>query len=346
MAVYELNPLRDPHWADLVQRHARASVFHPPGWLAALQRCYGYEATAFTTTAPGAELQNGLVFCRVRSRLTGSRLVSLPFSDHCDPLVDDAQQLAEICRHLDGDRLKNGWRYIELRPRSGGDSTVGFGAFERFRFHALDLRPDLDALFRSFHKDSVQRKIRRAEREGVTYEEGRSETLLRKFYALLLHTRRRHQLPPPPFAWFCHLAAGLGHALKVRIASREEKPLAGIVTIRHRDTMVYKYGASDAALHKVGGMQCLFWNAIEDAREQGCVTLDFGRTELANESLSTFKDRWGATQSIGTYWRTPASQRKSGSLRTHLVSGARRALGHAPDAVLVLAGRMLYKHVG
>ena len=41
-----------------------------------------------------------------------------------------------------------------------------------YSFHQLDLRPDLGTLLRSFHKSSTQRKIRRAEREGLTYRRG------------------------------------------------------------------------------------------------------------------------------------------------------------------------------
>jgi len=42
-------------------------------------------------------------------------------------------------------------------------------------------KPELAAIFRGFHKNSIQRKIRRAERERLTYAEGRSEALLEKF---------------------------------------------------------------------------------------------------------------------------------------------------------------------
>ena len=88
LPVYRLQPLEDPRWADLVDRHPRSSVFHTIAWLEALRRTYGYEPVAYTTSSPGERLKNGLVFCRVASWITGRRLVSLPFSDHCEPLVD------------------------------------------------------------------------------------------------------------------------------------------------------------------------------------------------------------------------------------------------------------------
>src|SRR4030081_3521338 len=81
------NPVGDRHWSELLERHPAASVFHSPGWLHALRQTYGYEPFV-VTTSPGPTLENGLVVCRVKG-WTSRRLVSLPFSDHCDPLLSD-----------------------------------------------------------------------------------------------------------------------------------------------------------------------------------------------------------------------------------------------------------------
>src|SRR5579872_1318551 len=96
MAVYELDPLTDPRWSDFTKVHPEASVFHTPGWLSALWSTYHYEPIVLTTTPPGQSLLDGLVLCKVRSWLTGSRMVSLPFSDHCQPLVDGSNEFREL----------------------------------------------------------------------------------------------------------------------------------------------------------------------------------------------------------------------------------------------------------
>ena len=69
-----------------------ATLFHSKEWLAALQRTYGYRPSVLTTSRPGERLTDGLVFCRVQSWLTGRRLVSVPFSDHCTPLIDSQEE--------------------------------------------------------------------------------------------------------------------------------------------------------------------------------------------------------------------------------------------------------------
>ena len=91
--IHDLSPLADPRWAQMLNSHSNASIFHSAGWLRALQTTYGYEPLAYTSAPPGTPLSNAVVFCRVNSWLTGKRLVSLPFSDHCEPLVDSVDQL-------------------------------------------------------------------------------------------------------------------------------------------------------------------------------------------------------------------------------------------------------------
>src|SRR5215510_5456746 len=85
--IHILDPLVDNRWDELVAQHACASVFHERGWLEALARTYGYEPFVLTTTPASQRLDNGVVLCRISSWMTGTRLVSLPFADHCEPLL-------------------------------------------------------------------------------------------------------------------------------------------------------------------------------------------------------------------------------------------------------------------
>ena len=346
MTVHTLDPLRDARWRELVARHPRASVFHTVEWLAALQRTYGYQPLALTTSAPGTDLEDGLPFCEVRSWLTGHRLVSLPFADHCEPLVEDGDALTGFAAHLDRVHRSHAWKYIELRPHSDRLGALEMTESARFWFHALSLCPPIETLFSALHKDSTQRKIHRANREGLVCTEGRSDVLLRAFYGLLVLTRHRHQLPPQPLEWFRNLAASFGEALNVSVAHHGDRPVAAVLTLRHSATMVYKYGASDDTFHPLGGMHLLFWNTIQKARAAGCTTLDFGRCDMDNPGLATFKERWGASRSEIAYRRFGAARQPVGKLRKYAASGARQVLDHAPGVCRVAAGRFLYRHAG
>jgi hypothetical protein len=346
MDVHSFDPLRDPRWDGFVARHRDASIFHTSGWLRALQRTYRYEPIAFTTSSPADGLTNALVFCRVESWLTGRRLVSLPFSDHCEPLVESADQLSHICAFVARYREQERLRHAEIRPASTtATHPHDFGPAQTFYLHRLDLGPDLDALLRSFHKDSIQRKIRRAEREGLTYEEGRSEALLGKLADLLELTRRRHQVPRQPISWFRNLIDCLGDRVCIRVASKDARPIAAILTLAFRDTVVYKYGGSDASLHALGGMPFLFWKTIEQAKQNGARELDFGRSDSDNAGLVVFKDRWATTRSTLTYWRTPQPTQAI-RISSFPVRLGKRAISVLPSALQRGLATLLYRHIG
>jgi hypothetical protein len=432
----KIDPLHDSRWPQFLARHPQASVFHSPEWLAALRRTYGYEPVVFTTSPPGQPLENGIVFCRVHSWLTGARLVSVPFADHCQPLAERPEDTSQLYRELECEMSREKYRYVELRPlvvngfgsagasRSDGrylsDPRLSFGdkqavaqplcfsesaAFvsadsrtsdsavvavsshngsssqrerrssianrvrdavclpkrgNEFYFHKLDLRPDLDTLFGKLHKSCVRKKIRRAEQERLEYEAGRSESMLEKFYYLLLLTRRRHGLPPQPMRWFRNLINCFGERLAIRLVSKDRRPIASILTLLYKNTLVYKYGCSDARFHKLGGMPLLFWKAIEEAKAQGTSELDLGRSDLDNPGLSTFKEHLGAACSRLTYLRlgTRGVERAMGgrsrcgdtlaglSMLAPGVRMMRAAFTHLPDPVIQMAGTVLYRHTG
>jgi hypothetical protein len=168
---------------------------------------------------------------------------------------------------------------------------------------------------------------------------------LTKFNHLLLLTRRRHKLPPQPAAWFRNLVHCLGDQLTIHLLSKDADPIASIITLRHQNSLVYKYGCSDERFHNLGGMSLLFWKVIQMGKGSGAVELDLGRSAPEDPGLIAFKGHLGGSRSELKYYRNPApSARKQ--ISTPNTPWAREALARMPDQVLVGAGRLLYRHLG
>lgn len=342
--VHKLDPLTDIRWSELLARHPQASAFHSPEWLRALKDTYGYRPVVFTTTGEG-ELRNGVVFCEVRSWLTGNRLISLPFSDHCQPLAN-RDELSAIFHSLSDHRKETKCKYIELRPALDDElvGQSGLNVTESFRLHTIDLRAQLEQIYRRFHDSCVRRKIKRAERENLTLESGNTSELLGKFRHLQLLTRRRHKLPPQPATWFDNLSRCLGERLNIYVLSKEGIPAASILTISYKKTLMYKYGCSDARFHNLGGMPLLFWKAIQEGKGAGAEFFDLGRSSSEDPGLLAFKGHLGGVECGLHYFRdTPARKRNDapGQPRTHWT---RNALARLPEPLLVGAGNLLYRH--
>ncbi len=334
---------------ELVLRHPSASVFHSAHWLRTLRATYGYEPIVFTTSPPNSPLQNGIVFCQVKSWVTGRRLVSLPFSDHCEPLCDSPGDLDFVIRYLQASLEPQGWRYLELRPVSDKFASIGAGVklqpAAQYALHVLDLQADLPSIFEGFDKDSVQRRIRRAERAGLREESGDSKKLLDAFYKLFVMTRARHALPPIPYSFFRNLIPTKTGLVTIRVAFRDSLPLAAILTLHFKNAVYYKYGCSDRKNKGLAATPWLLWRAIQDAKSSGATAFDLGRTDRNNSGLLMFKNHWVPASTRLTYWKYPGGTAFD-SMQGWKMRLAKRTFSRLPHGILTLVGRALYRHIG
>jgi len=272
-------------------------------------------------------------------------MVSLPFSDHCEPLFNSSQELQFVMQYLQADLQHRKWRYIELRPANGSLAShaprFGFQADERYCLHLMDLRPNLDDVFRSLHKDSAQRRIQHAAAAGVYCAHGRSFKLLKDFYDLMVLTRGRHYLPAQPLSWFRNLIDSMNDALEIRVAYKEDIPIAAILTLRFREVAYYKYGCSDFRFKHFGAMPYLLWQAIEGSKAAGAQEFDLGRSDIENTTLVSFKNHWAKRPLQLVYWRYPEVSATSG----WKMSVAKRMFAFMPNRLRAVTGRIIYRHI-
>jgi hypothetical protein len=277
-------------------------------------------------------------------------MVSVPFADHCEPLVDTAEVFEALLSGARREAIASRARYVELRPITTAHNVPqNTEPSTSYWLHQLDIRGSLDGIFSGLHKNCIQRKIQRAEREALSYDEGCSDALLEGFYQLVILTRRRQLLPPQPRIWFRTMITCMGDKLQLRLALKDKRPVAGVLTLRHKGTMVFKYGCSDAQFHHCGGMPMLLWRSIQDAKKDGLQVFDFGRSDWLDEGLVTFKDRWGAQRSVLAYTRFPSSSVPMGSLvgrNGWMERTLRKLLPRLPDSAFCAAGSLLYPHMG
>ncbi len=341
-SITTLDPLSDDRWEDFLRRRPEASVFHSRPWLRALQRTYAFEPLAFTESLPGRPLENGLLFCRVSSAITGRRLVSVPFSDHCDPLVNSPEELARLAGFTADFAQRERCRYTEFRPRSAALPQT-FAPAATYYLHQLDLRPGAKAVYAQLHHDCIQRKVRRAEREKLTLAQGNSPDLLKVFYGLHTRARLRIGLPPQPITWFEVLLAEFAEHAAIRVALLQSRAVASILTLEFQQTTVYKYGCADERFNRLGGAQAIMWAAIQEACAKGHATFDLGRSDLDQPGLIEYKDRWGAKKSLITYYRHPPQTVRSAALSPAL-SLAKKVFSRMPARLASWVGRLVYRH--
>ncbi len=126
MSFNILDPRNVPHWDDILLSTPGYSFFHTSAWAKVLSESYGYTSFYF------AAIENGrfralVPLMEVNSFLTGKRGVSLPFTDFCEPIVDEGISFAELLAEMIAFGNKRGWKYLEIR---GGSKVMQGSRFE------------------------------------------------------------------------------------------------------------------------------------------------------------------------------------------------------------------------
>ncbi len=343
--LHVVDPCEYLGWDDLLSGRPDAGIFHTSGWARVLRDTYGHRPFYFCRLEEGC-LAELLPVMEVRSRLTGKRGVSLPFTDSVLVLQSEGRGEKPLYDAAVNVGRERGWRYLECRGDNSESGWGGSASSVSFYSHTIDLTCGAETLFKGL-ESSVRRGIRKAEQKKLTVECDSTIEGVKAYYQLHCGTRRRHGAPPQPFRFFeniAHYVLGQGHGL-VGIARLEAQPIAAAVFFHFGREAVYKFGASDLNFQHLRPNNLLMWEAIKRLAGQGLAALQMGRTSLGNEGLRRFKLGFGARE-------TELSYSKYDFRKAAFVQDVDRAetwmnnvLRLLPGRLFRLAGALLYPHL-
>lgn len=338
MDISVIDPLAGPDWDQLVDLHPDVTFFHRSPWARVLASTYGHRPTYLKIQDVG-EMVALLPLMGVKSWLTGNRGVTLPFTDHCAPLL--FQRSKAIVAALVDFAKGNGWRRLEVR-----DGIAGMPASVEYAGHRLDLRAGTTALLAGVHS-SIRQGIRKAEASEVSVSADTSESGMRDFYELHVQTRRHHGVPPQPYRFFENIVRevfqiGAGF---VMVARQSARPVAAAVFFQHGGSAIYKFGASDRRLQRSRATTLVMWRAIEKLVAQGSRCLEFGRTSLGNAGLLRYKRQWGGAEFRIPYVRIDTATGQALPAVDRAAGWHNRCFSALPTPMNRLAGAFLYPHM-
>lgn len=275
--------------------------------------------------------------------LRGRRLIALPFSDHCAPLLLGDRYLSPLLDALGAFRQQREIGTLEIRWAL--EEAPGTYRGEAFYLHETDLAPDPETVIARFHRTRVRQPIALADRAGIVIRRAEGMEDLRTFYRLHLRTRSRLGTPVQPFRFFSMLRErlllrDLGFIL---LAEHGGRAVAGGVFLHWNGTLTYKFGASDPESRSHAPNHALLLEAIRWGCREGMTRFDWGRTEPAHEGLRAFKRGWGAREVLSASTiladRPPPPGGGGMARARSLMSGCIR---HSPQWVCRAIGELFY----
>ena len=281
----------------------------------------------------------------VNSSITGHRLVSLPFSDFCEPLINNEEDfdllISSIISHCQTTNIMN----VEIR--GGKEYFVKESESYSYHEHILELNKSEEELFGSFN-ESTRRNIKKAIKNGVQIDFMNDLNSINEFYHLNCITRKKHGLPPQPFSFFKNLFNSLiekemGFVLS---AKYNNDIIASSILLNFGNKSYYKFGASDEKFQNIRPNNLIMWEAIKHFKNSGFTSFNFGRTEKENAGLRRFKLGWGTDEKVINTYIYSLKQKEFIKKGTHTSGFHNKIFNKTPLPLLKMFGSIFYRHFG
>lgn len=275
----------EPRWDTFTAAQSGATYAHLLGWGRVLTESMGHPWHGMVAEE-GGDLVGILPLVRVRSRLFGDYLVSMPFINYGGPLgTEEARTaLTEEARGVAG-RLGVG--LLELRNRQPVDD--GLTRSHRKVTVLLDL-PDAPERLWEGLKAKVRSQVRRPMKEGMETSFGLDQ--LEAFYAVFTRNMRDLGTPVMPFGFFEALRKHLGDHLVVAVVRHGGSPVAAGCGFVFGSEFELTWASSLRELNPLAPNMLLYWSLMEEMSRRGLAVFNFGRCTPGG-GTHRFKLQWG-----------------------------------------------------
>ena len=343
--IRTVDPRTDPSWRALMES-PRGSLFGAPPWLSAICDTYGFDMSAHLTLDATGQATGGFAFGEVDDFL-GPRMLSLPFCDFLDPIVDTDEQWHEVADPLVARGLPYQIRVVNADEPLRDERFV---QVDEMAWHGTDLLRDEEAIFAAFNRRTRQ-NVRSAQNNNVTARFGSDLEDVHAFHELHRRTRKRkHQLLAQPVSFFENIWKQFASSdgIVVGFAEHEGDVIAASMYLMWGGVWYYKFGASILERSAVRPNEFLAWESMCLAKSRGCPLYDWGVSDLDPPGLVDYKRKLCTDErKVSVLRYTPDG------FANPVADEARPVLGEltklltredVPDDITQRAGEILYRY--
>ena len=289
----------DERWDAFVTTCPRASVYHFRVWQKIIQGVFGQKAYFLSAASGAGDLVGVLPLIRLRSRIFGDYMVSMPYVNYGGAVGTDASVERALVTRACELATDIGTTHIEFRDTSPwrGDWCTRTDKVAMI----LALPRSAEDLWSALGS-KVRAQIKRPQREGAEVERGGGE-LLEEFYAVFARNMRDLGTPVYAKEFFGAILDAFPGSSAIVLTRLKGKPVAAGFLLGFRKRLEIPWASSLREYNRMGVNMLLYWEALKHAIETGYDAFDFGRSS-ENSGTYRFKRQWGAEpeQLYWHYW--------------------------------------------
>ena len=273
-------------WDGYVRRSEHGTFCHLSGWREIMTSVLGHECHYLVARDDSGECQGVLPLARVRSRLFGDYLLSMPFLNYGGPIgtPEAEEQLARYAQQL-AQEFKV--KLLELRTRHRAHSELQSAG--RKVTVLLPLPASADALMARF-PSKLRSQIRRPTKEGMEARFGADQR--DAFYAVFARNMRDLGTPVLPRRLFDELARIFAREVVFCAVYYQGQPVAAGCGFIWGQEFELTWASSLREHSQRAPNMLLYWGLMQHMIGRGLSVFNFGRC-TPDGGTHRFKLQWG-----------------------------------------------------
>jgi len=271
-------------WDDFVARAEGGNFAQLAGWRDVLSQVLGADCLYWVATDPHGEWQGVLPLARVKSRLFGHYLVSLPFLNYGGPLGSPGGRRRLVAEAV-AEARRGKADLLELRTRY--DAALGLPVSTRKLTVLRALPESPDELWNDF-PSKLRSQIRKPMKDGLEPRFGPDQR--EAFYEVFARTMRDLGTPVLPRGWFERIAVTFPELIVFGVVYYHNEPLAagcGFVWSGE-----FEMTWAGARRDRGAANMLLYWSFMEEMIRRRIGVFNFGRCTPGG-GTHRFKQQWG-----------------------------------------------------
>ena len=295
-------------WNNYIFSRDDASPYHNFSWVQSVEKAYGFKNLSLIAIDDDVVVGVLPIIHMQRPFLAGS-LCSLPYCDVGYAVANDQDIENKLLDKLNELKLSTRSKQIEYRDQVSIENTdfndISQLAEQKVRM-ILPLPGSSEILQKNF-KSKLRSQIRKAEKNGLTYQVGSSNELLDSFYKVFIVNMRKLGSPVHSKLLFQALLGNYQDNMLISIVYKDNVvPVGAGIVLRNNNIACIPWASTLPEYNRLAPNMLLYWSLLKEVTDSGCNEFDFGRSTF-NEGTYKFKKQWGAMPVL-LNWTLPGTK--------------------------------------
>ena len=284
-------------WDGYVGAHPDGLNYHQYGWMKVIRDSFGHVTAGLIARDENGTVRGVLPLVRMKSRLFGNFIVSVPFVNYGGLLTDSVETAKLLIAAAVELRDRCGARHVELRHLR--EEPLPLACKRHKVTMLLPLADDPEQQWKGFNA-KLRNQVRKAEKSGLSARFGGVE-LLDDFYEVFVRNMRDLGTPVYGHRFFEQVLSVFPDSTRIIAIYLDGMVVAAGIASWYRETLEVPWASSNKDFKTLCPNNLLYWEAIRFAIGEGFRTFDFGRS-TPGEGTYKFKEQWGA-QPHPLFWQ-------------------------------------------